>query len=156
MATLIEDMKTGKPILDTPYLKDLEECGFVVPVAGYAIITDDAIEEYLLSELNKRFRFPRREHGFHRKDHIAQVSIETFTDWFALAWTETPLSHAQFCPPPHVLKSIKEAKKDFDEIRIVTVEEVDDPLVVGYNKHDSNRYLIDWWDKDIDPTELVK
>jgi len=48
--------------------------------------------------------------------------------------------------------------------RIVTVEisdvrpvsKINDPLVIGIKKNSNIRYLIDWWDKDIDPTELIK
>ena len=34
------------------------------------------------------------------------------------------------------------------------VEQVVDPLVVGRNDGDDTRYLIDWWDNDIDITQL--
>jgi len=75
-----------------------------------------------------------------------------------LNWIETPINMYVGAPPKHVLESVIKAKKEFDEIVVVTLSDIRviDPLVVGIKKNNKNRFLIDWWDHDIDPAELVK
>jgi len=72
-----------------------------------------------------------------------------------VVWDEQPIDSCKMTPPIHVLDSILREKSKFSYLRIVTVKNIKDPLVVGINEGDSNRYLIDWWDTDIDPSELV-
>lgn len=75
-------------------------------------------------------------------------------------WFETNIRNFIALPPLHILKNIEKAKKEFTEFRVVTVtvakSKILDPLIIAYKKDSDIKYLIDYWDKDIDPTELVK
>ena len=88
--------------------------------------------------------------------NILKLPLNTSNSW-VMNWIETPISLYTGIPPMHVLKSIKKAKNIFTDIKIVTINDVEvlDPLVIGVKKDNRNRFLIDWFDHDIDPTELI-
>lgn len=57
-------------------------------------------------------------------------------------------------PPEYILNSALKAKELGYELRIVTVDtDIEDPLLIGYKN--GNRYLVDYWDKDISIDEII-
>ncbi len=78
--------------------------------------------------------------------------------WFKSVWRCTPIEQYDGIPPNHVITAAARAKDEFDKMFVVTVECGEkfpvDPLLVGVKFDDPNYYLIDWWDNDIDPTQL--
>lgn len=171
MTTIIDTLKQEAAIKSSEYYEKLRKCGFPAPVPDFPRITPGAIKQYLASvarELakNKKAWFPRFEvlnfyngsgkywgrgdDGFHIKYSYGSSR----SSYAYVAWVESQIEETVAFPPTHVLNSIQRAKPLFNFIRIVTVEEVFDPLVVGINKNDQTRYLIDWWEKDIDPSQI--
>lgn len=163
MEMILDNLKTVSASTNTNYNNLLKEAGFSVDVPGYQKITIEAIENYLeklikefiikqkytMSEYLKGQLENREEGGYRLTCGIKNRKL-------TCVWVETDIEKFKCTPPKHVLKSIINAKKDFDKIKIVTIEEVFDPLVVGINENDPDRYLIDWWGKDIDPSGLVE
>lgn len=85
-----------------------------------------------------------------------KVVIRTYRE-FEYYWIEMDVEGYMGTPPTYILEKIIAEKKKFDEIKIVVLkhkEVLPDPLLIGRNKNDENRYLIDWWDTDIDPSEI--
>lgn len=176
MSTIIETLKITSAVKNTEYLRRLKACGFSTPTHDYSQITPDAIQEFLSNiarEYEKKHRraiFPRFQVlSFGRADKyigepegfklIYRYGLSLDSKAF-IRWIETPVNEARYLPPEHILSSIEKARKTFKDIRIVTIDsiptQIKDPLVVGLRGKDPIRYLIDWWDKDIDPTLLVK
>jgi hypothetical protein len=164
--TIIEKLKLNNPAISNDYLDKVRNCGFSVPTPGYPQITPEAIFEYLkfaakenLKNLKKpwfgyRFSNVSENSWFDKNYHIRyRFGLANFNE-METYWVEQDITKCRMFPPEHVLTSIEKAKKDFDEIKIATVEHMRDPLVVGINKGDRIRYLIDWWDDDIDITKL--
>ena len=178
MKTILDNLKVEKAMINLEYNKSLKEAGFIAEVPNYLIITVKNIEEYLKNLIFeyaeehkdkyknvKRFRFRKvmSYHGSKEKMVGFGMSADLIDKRFFIGsefinrtWVERDIKECKMKPPQYVLKSIIKAREDFDEIKIVTIEEVFDPLVVGIKENDPDRYLIDWWEKDIDPSELIK
>lgn len=75
-----------------------------------------------------------------------------------IQWEEFKLQKCNDLPPLYVLENIDKAKDKFDIISIVKIQDETvkffDPLVVGRNHGDKNRYFIDYWDNDIDVSQI--
>lgn len=166
MKTILDDLKTEKAVSNTDYNTLLGEAGFVVDVQGYQKINRNEIQNYLKKQIERFIKEVRkesiiiwdsgkleeREEGGYKLFYIRRGTGLKLTEH----WVETCIKDFKCHPPKHVLESIIKAKPDFDEIKIVTIEEVLDPLVVGIKKNDPDRYLIDYWENDIDPSELIE
>jgi hypothetical protein len=175
METIVDNLKLKckEKINNSKYKELLKNAGMSVMETDCSIITLDAIEEYLIYLINKKYsskiiktffsqkEIPLRLSNFFEKDDnkgfCKQFDYSDETFWRTMNWNETPIQNYIGTPPEHVLKSIIEKKNLFNEIMIVTLDEtiqVKDPLVVGIKENDTNRYLIDWWDNDIDIPEI--
>ena len=171
METILEKLKLGKKIENEEYTSLLNKCGFPKINTNYPIITLKAIEQYLksliplnyeitheFSPINRTGDHSPRDIGYgFRIVYVLKTSIfsKRSFDRKQISWKEHKIEEFKCTPPLHVLTSIREATDKFDALRIVTIniEDIKDPLVVGINKNNSDRYLIDWWDEDI---EIVK
>lgn len=183
MKTIIEELKINKKLENEQYVELLAFVGFPKITTNYQIITPLAIEkylEYVLKDkyINQQVLFCSRKYldanynSKYRDYSFFEIcyyftngpkklfrNTERIQSNIHLAgWKETDINKFKCTPPIHILNSIKDAKDKFDELKIVTVhiEEIIllDPLVVGINKNNSDRYLIDWWDKDIDISQI--
>jgi hypothetical protein len=178
MIPIVDELEKRAAVDSPDYIKKLKDAGFFTPVAGYARITTEAIYEYLEGRAKeylikrgwrKRRVFLRRgldplKKKRYNEEYVLECRLICLAFFYnnvverSFLWYEEPLEGANYLPPAHVLDSTYRAKDKFDEIRIVTIREEDaplpDPLVVGKMNGSSDRYLIDWWDKDIDPSEL--
>jgi len=171
METILDVLEVRKAVPNVKYAQKLKDCGFPASVEGYAQISLANIRAYLtklaiqrsgkfiVEVFDKHFAF--RDHGYIETGYHLSGRRSLWTETRReITWREENINFQTFFPPEHVLDSIQRAKKDFDQIKIVTIEEreippVPDPLVVGLKNGDDTRYLIDWWDTDIDPSELV-
>ena len=167
MTTIIDTLKQEAAHEPSKYLEKLRESGFPVPVPGFPKITLSAIREFLEAAavdiaktkktwfsgvgIGKWYRVTKKPWGW---DGFELDFSYGFNSESSVCWVERSVEETKAFPPEHVLESIKRARSKFNHIRIVTVEEIPDPLVVGINDGDDTRYLIDWWDKDIDPTKI--
>lgn len=183
METIMEYLQVTKPHNSKEAANVLREAGFVraanLASSEYQIITPINIHTYLQNRalaVAKAWRRSRLAGYTHRWSYEtgltsdmmhAKVRCRTGSIWvnreacdFEAKWNETPIDMYPGVPPKHVLNRVQEAKKDFKHFAIVTVtvEEVPipDPLVVGIKDGCDDRFLIDWWDKDIDPLELLQ
>jgi hypothetical protein len=175
METIVDNLKLKckEKINNSQYKELLKDAGMSVMNTDCPIITLNAIEEYLIYLINKKYsskitktlfsqtETPIRLSDFHKKDNNEgfhkQFDYPDESFWRKMNWNETPIKNYIGTPPEHVLKSIIEKKNLFDRIMVVTLDEtiqVKDLLVVGIKENDTNRYLIDWWDNDIDISEI--
>ncbi len=186
MKNIIEEIKIIDKIKNETYSEKLQKAGFAKK--DYQIITIDNILLYLekqakeycknknvkyLSKMESLELYPNNNSQEFLKNIDYNTSDENFyqiifqfsyiissrnnRECFA-KWNEQKLINCFLNPPEYVLDSIIKSKKDFNDIRIVTIniEEnlVPDQLVVGIRENSNIRYLIDWWDKDIDISEI--
>lgn len=172
MKNIIEEIEVIDKIENLSYKRQLERAGFAK--RDYQIITEDSILEYLENKAKKycekestdyytQYEFEDNEEFEFDKNLNPDNIVFNFgsdRDACSFIWNEENIQDCTLNPPEHVLKSIIKAKKDFNQIKIVTIKfdkyKLPDPLVIGKRKNSNIRYLIDWWDKDIDPTELIK
>lgn len=167
--TIIEQLKLKSSINNEEYTELLSNAGFPKCASNYPVITEKAIEQFLKHEIKRRhdgelIEFGdftsysdgscRQKYYIGERKHKFFGGEEILWEFHRLDWVLSKVKEFKCTPPVHVLNSIIEAKKKFDYIRIVTVEEVLDPLVVGINKNNPDQYLIDWWDDDIDVSEI--
>ena len=164
MKNIIDDLVVEKEVREHTYFEELKAAGFTAPKIGFPRITPDAILDYL----EKCATHINKQHGYKsctikRFPQDLRVFVEPFSTWkrsswrgtFNLYWQERNISECRHMRPPlHVLRTINRYKNEFYTLKIVTVEEVKYPLVVGIMKDDDTRYLLDWWDNDIDITQI--
>jgi hypothetical protein len=175
METIVEKLKIQKASQNSEYQNLLKEANMDAMSTGCPIITENAIAEYLKYLIIKLYpTYDVISYGFFGKKKIERKNTSLRGnllhdkncfryrfyrgDFYWMVWKETDIKNFVGTPPKHVLESVIKNKHLFDKIVIVTInkEKVVDPLVVGIKNNDPNRYLIDWWDKDIDPSELIK
>jgi hypothetical protein len=184
METILDQLEVRKGVKDDEYAKLLQESGFAKVSPKYPVINPKAIQEYLtkqflklheneITEKDKRlgsvqFRNQWDEIwvGESVRHYVGNYYVvwgtwNNSSDKFkALRWKERDISEYGGYPPKHVLENVIKAKSEhFDRIKVVTIEEesvpkIIDPLVVGIKFGSENRHLIDWWDTDIDITEI--
>lgn len=184
METIVDTIKLEiKNKINTEYKQLLKDANMKAVTTDCPVITEEAIDEYLRYLVMKKYptyKEPKYSGFFVTKKtfcavpteikEVRRATIDTsgFSGFFCryyrgtydntmLCWIETPIENFVGLPPKHVLESIKEKKDLFDEIVVVTIDEktmINDPLICGRRKNDPNRYLIDWYDNDIDITEI--
>lgn len=177
METIVENLKIEAEVKNDDYKSLLRDAGMKAMTTECPVITQDAIEEYLkylILKIYPTYKYEYIKYGIIliKREYKTQLGEcyrtrkdDTFSGFYynfyngtqlRMCWEETPIENFVGKPPIHVLKSIKEKKHLFDKIVIVTIDEkeVVDPLVCGLKKKDPNRYLIDYWDKDIDISEI--
>lgn len=178
--TILADLKVMKPTLKR-YSDKLAALG--IETRDYPQIKDDSIRAFLQNRLAKmplKFygavdysgfdpRFGWSGHlGVQRNFHKVVGKRWFFWDryddrrrWvYGVAWREADITEYPGFMPEHVLDAAIRAKQSgYTDLRIVTIEEEQavvppyvDPLLIAYKG--KRRFLIDYWDKDIDPTEL--
>lgn len=156
MDTILENLKQQKAVENKSYTDLLAEAGFPKLIPSYPVITVEAIRDYLYKQfkkINKRARESKMNWWEDKEKNRIYIWYKggRYDD---LEWLETPVNKFDCQPPLHVLENIQKAKNNFDELFVVTVNEVRDPLIVGRNKGSNRRYLIDWWDNDINVDEI--
>jgi hypothetical protein len=167
------------PIKNAELSRELEAAGFTGVAsrvkAEFPRITVEAIRGYLDRllyahiESNKLFKIGRGpqwlrdtslEYLFTREMTIRHHRLGG-NYILSAKWAEDELGRYDGIPPMHILKTAQKYKDEF-ALRIVTcrVEErevipisIPDPLLIGIK--DNDRFLLDWWEKDIDPMELI-
>jgi len=157
MSTIIEDLKIKPKLESNLYLEKLNKCGFPTPAIGYPIITVNAIIEYLTSLIDPNKYKIYSSHGHEENVRIGyqhQLLHFMYGSLYSKVWKETDIKCYKGFPPERVLNSIEAAAPYFDSLKIITIENVKDPLVIGRRIEDNNRYLIDWWENDIDPFNI--
>lgn len=166
MESIVDTLTTVPSVDDnSEYFKKLKEAGFSCPISGYQEITVIAILQFLSNKImheKKKLGFkPKIKSHEIVENRITQEFLPPFKSNYSwnrqlLAWNETRVGDFIGTPPQHVLDAVIRARKSFQDIRIVTVgyedSPIPDPLVVGVKS--GRRFLIDYWDKDIDPTEI--
>jgi hypothetical protein len=126
----------------------------------YPEITKDAIGKLLSKRLNEMLQEEvgkfHSNYFYEPKDGSAPAKFHCSGPYPNVDWIETPTEKYQGIPPSHVLSAFERAKETgiFEKFAIVTVEKVQDPLLIGITK-DDRRGLIDHWDSDIDLDEVI-
>jgi len=175
MERILDELQVSPSVKNKEYADLLARAGMdanVLAVGGYEEIKPEAMAKYLSGLIDKFLQtFPHTglaDWGNYSDAVVAQRTIRTKRGTFLhpdseyaevrANWHEVSISDYKFLPPTHILNKIIQERPNFDELRIVTVSvgvnPVKDPLLIGIKN--GRRFLIDWWDNDIDPTELMK
>lgn len=178
---IIDDLEVMKPTVNR-YAQKLAELG--IEVREYPLITDDAILQFVtkrLASMKLPWRFSVKTFGFDtrygwsgcagvERQYITyrrglfgkKLSTDPTHDMeYKITWLERDLNTYPGFMPEHVLDAAIKAKAaGYQDLRVVTIDEQRsvvppyvDPLLIAYKN--KRRYLIDYWDKDIDPTEIT-
>lgn len=177
--TILADLTVMKP---TPKQYGAKLATLGIELREYPRITDVAIHDFLLRRLEKMpldfygsievdgfdSRYGTSSHPTVQRNYVKRTKRtllpdkkETGGQWVcAVTWRETSITDYPGLIPEHVLDAAIKAKNaGYDDLRVVTIEEKHspippyvDPLLVAFKN--KRRFLIDYWDKDIDPTEL--
>lgn len=153
-------MKLQEKIINADYIKLLSEAGFPKITPDYAIITEEAISDYIIDLLLKYHPYRKRTAFYvHKKENRLMAELKEFSrvnEDIIIEWKETLISQFSCTPPRSVLEAIIKAKDKFDELYIVTVTDVNEFFVIGKNKFSNFRYLIDRWDQNLTIEDINK
>lgn len=169
---IVDILEVEKPKVNTEYADKLESAGLTAASFicrnKYPIITQTAVTQFL-KNIARQYRdgewYCDPDDALDRGSWNEVLFLATKEKlWYQehdysrmrVSWDEQPLSEYRGTPPMHVLKSAEEAKTKFDQLRVVTIGcvRVEDPLLIGIKEGISDRFLIDWWGNDIDPTQI--
>lgn len=168
MKTIVEELElipvralqTAEKPADIEYFQTAKTLGFnIKPIKPdamgslpYPEITKEAISKLLWKRLEEVVK------KFAGTQPYVMGNSDGFecNEFFGVQWKETPLDKFQGLPPRHVLTALQRAKQTnvFERFAIVTIEEIEDPLLIGITS-DSRRGLIDHWDNDIALDEVL-
>lgn len=166
MSTIVDELKVGSKSFPKDYTQLLQKVGFHASVEptldGYFHISTEAIFKLLRKRAGNSFwiKFIKQQ-GYGVGTLSLWIQRKYFVKDLSIDWNEEPIELYVGTPPLHVLSALEKAQelKLFEHYSVCTIKisrhiPDPDPILVGYRGKD--RFLIDWWDKDIDPTDLIK
>jgi len=170
MERILDFLEVEKSVKNDEYAKLLADAGMksrgVARENGFQPITIEAISSYLLKVAMEKNGGGSHQEGWETTPFIktATRTVNKFLEYSTyrttVKWIETDPDKYDGDPPVRILQKMVEHKDKFDELKFVTVEVeqkvtygMPDPLLIGIKN--GKRFLIDWWDNDIDPSELV-
>jgi hypothetical protein len=177
MERILDELQVSPKIENQEYLDLCVKAGLRSSLSNagkYQEITISQIEDYLKRVIQKRLteiggKFLGYERTFLWRSSLAYCDFPVQASYRPIGlfrgeksieakWKQVFVSNYEGFPPAHILNRMIAERSNFDHLMFVTVSvnenAVPDPLLIGVKG--SNRYLLDWWNDDIDPTELMK
>jgi hypothetical protein len=147
----------------------------------YPLISLDSIEDFLIDRLKAEIKEEERDGEIKeitksKAEYHSGYEYIVSTKWverkvskifkkvniiekgtWDYVWDEKPLEEYCGNPPEYILDSALKAKElGYKKLFVVTVnaDVIEDPLLIAIKE--GKRYLINWWDKDINSDEIIK